>query len=338
MLRIVLLAVGLLTLIGLIWHIGPSRIVQTVAGLGPVALLVILIPSLVMYVLEAYGWQLTLGRYRGKVSFGKVMAIRTAGEVVNMTTPMAYVGGEPLKAYLLGRYGIPLVDGLASVIVAKAIMTISQVLFILMGLGLALWILGETISSGQLWVAVIVSVGLLAVGIVGFLIIQSRGLFTGFLGALRSLRIRSGYLERRESQLRELDRSILQFYADNRRDFFLSFLAFFLGWLAEALEVYAILYCLGEPIDLLTAMCLGALSVFVKGGTFFIPGSVGAQEGGNLALLLAFGYSELTGITFALLLRVRELVWIGIGLVCLAALGGRVTPKQIEESSGAAGC
>ncbi len=119
---------------------------------------------------------------------------------------------------------------------------------------------------------------------------------------------------------------------------FLSFLAFFLGWLAEALEVYAILYCLGEPIDLLTAMCLGALSVFVKGGTFFIPGSVGAQEGGNLALLLAFGYSELTGITFALLLRVRELVWIGIGLFCLAALGGRVTPKQIEESSGAAGC
>ena len=42
---------------------------------------------------------------------------------------------------------------------------------------------------------------------------------------------------------------------------------------------------------------------------------------GNLALLVAFGYTDLTGITFALLRRFRELVWIGFGLVCLAALG-----------------
>ena len=61
--------------------------------------------------------------------------------------------------------------------------------------------------------------------------------------------------------------------------------------------------------------------MFIKGGAFFIPGSLGAQDGGNLLLLKAFGYSDVTGMTFALLRRFRELVWIGIGLLCLATLG-----------------
>jgi hypothetical protein len=78
----------------------------------------------------------------------------------------------------------------------------------------------------------------------------------------------------------------------------------------------------------LSAISIGALSVFIKGGTFFIPGSLGTQDGGNLLLLEAFGYSGVTGITFALLRRFRELVWIGIGLLCLALLGRREAAQQ----------
>ena len=32
---------------------------------------------------------------------------------------------------------------------------------------------------------------------------------------------------------------------------------------------------------------------------FFIPGSLGAKDGGNMLLLRVFGYSDVTGITFA---------------------------------------
>ena len=118
-----------------------------------------------------------------------------------------------------------------------------------------------------------------------------------------------------------------------RRAFLLSVGFFFLGWMAEALEVYAILYFIGGPaVSPLSAVAIGALSVFIKGGTFFIPGSLGAQEGGNLLVLVAFGYTELTGITFALLRRVRELVWIALGLGCLAALGGRQAIASGEVS------
>ena len=328
MFRLFLLFVGLLTLILIVWHIGPGNIYDAAAQLGPGALLVLLIPSVIMYVIEAYGWKVTLGPSAKGIPFWRVLAIRTAGEVVNMTTPSAYVGGEPLKAYLLKKHNVPMVEGLASVIIAKTTMTIAEVLFILLGIALGVWLLGGNDSSGQTVAAALLSVGLLAFGTAAFVFVQRQGLFTWLLGFLRKIGLRIAYLEAREEQLRSLDRTILSFYRDNRPAFYASTGLFLLGWLSEALEVYVILYFLGGPAMALSAISIGALSVFIKGGTFFIPGSLGAQDGGNLLLLRAFGYSDVTGITFALLRRFRELVWIGLGLLCLTFVGGRSVAMQ----------
>jgi uncharacterized protein (TIRG00374 family) len=319
-----------------VWHIGPGNIADALSNLGVAAVLVILLPSLLMYLLEAYGWRLTLRRHAARVSFGRLLAIRTAGEVVNMTTPAAYVGGEPLKALLLKPHGVPMIEALASVITAKTTMTIAQVLFILLGIGLAFGLVGASGDSHAPLLAALVGGGLLLFGIALFVMVQRIGLFLGLLNVLRWCRIRIPYLESREDKLRELDRTILDFYTRDRRAFLLSIGFFFLGWLAEALEVYAILWFIGGPsVSPLAAIAIGALSVFIKGGTFFIPGSLGAQEGGNLLILVAFGYSDVTGITFALLRRVRELVWIAIGLGCLAALGGRrmATSADVSQAS-----
>lgn len=341
MCRLILLFLGFLTLIGLIWHIGPIRILDATTALSAIGLLVILLPSLLMYALETWGWRLTLGRHAGAVTFWRLFAVRTAGEVVNLTTPTAYVGGEPVKAYLLKRHGVPLVDGLASVVTAKTTMTIAEVAFILLGVGVAVFTIGTPAGpsapanrSGAHVLGAALSVGLLLFGTALLVAAQRRGLFSGLLGLLRRCRIHVGFLEAREEKLRALDRTILDFYVRDRRAYRLSTGVFFLGWMAEALEVYAILYVLGGSKDFPAALSIGALSVFIKGGTFFIPGSLGAQEGGNLMLLLAYGYSDLTGITFALLRRLRELVWIAIGLLCLTVLGGRGTVLPQGEIPG----
>ena len=318
--RYFLLALGLLTLGLLVWHIGPGQIYQAAARVGPGALMVMLIPSVLMYVFEAYGWRLTLGSVAHEIPFWKILAIRTAGEVVNMTTPTAYVGGEPLKAYLLQRHDIPMVQGLASVVIAKTIMTLAQVLFILIGIVVAFWTLGAAGSSGQIAAAALVTAALLFFGVAAFMFVQKRGLFTWLLETLRRLKFRMDFLETREAQLRSLDVTILNFYTQHRSSFYASTVLYLLGWLTEAFEVYVIILYLGGPASLLSAVSIGALSVFIKGGTFFIPGSLGAQDGGNLLLLKAFGYSDVTGITFALLRRFRELVWIGVGLLCLAGM------------------
>jgi putative membrane protein len=331
-LRYLLLGLGFLTLSFLVWHIGPGHIYEAVSRFGPGALFVMLIPSVFMYVLEAYGWKIVLGSAAERISFGKILSIRTAGEVVNMTTPTAYIGGEPLKAYLLQKHHIPMVEGLASVVIAKTIMTIAQTLFILLGIALAFWTLGTAGSSRQMVAAALFSAALLSGGIAAFVLVQKRGLFTWLLETLRRLGIHIRYLEARAEKLRSLDRTILDFYVHHQSAFYASTGLYLLGWLAEAVEVFVIISLLGGPASVLSAIAIGALSVLIKGGTFFIPGSLGAQDGGNLLLLKAFGYSDLTGMTFALLRRFRELVWILIGLACLAILGKKPAGGQISPS------
>jgi uncharacterized protein (TIRG00374 family) len=329
-LRRILLLVGSATFLALIWHIGPVRIWDVLSSLSPLAILLILIPSIVMYVVEAYGWRLTLGPHVKPVPFWRLFLIRTAGELVNMTTPTAYVGGEPLKAYLLKRYGVALLDGLASVVIAKTTMTIAQIAFILLGIAVTFWYAGVTSGSWPLSLAAgLVSGALLVFGTVVFIAVQRKGLFMLVLGLIRTLHIRIRFLENREAKLRELDQTIVRFYTVDRPGFVLSTLLFLLGWFTEAIEVFVMLLCLGVPADLLISVAIAALSVLIKGSTFVIPGSMGAQDAGNLMLLTAFGYSELTGITFALLRRFRELFWIAIGLAVLF-IEGRSEPQVLQ--------
>ena len=135
--------------------------------------------------------------------------------------------------------------------------------------------------------------------------------------AMAQCGIRITALEAKREKLLALDEAIVEFYTRNRASFFLSAGTFFGGWLVGALEAYVIVRYLGEPIDIVTALSIDALTTLIKGGTFFVPGSIGAQEAGTLILLRAYGYSDVTGMTFAILRRVRELIWIGIGALCL---------------------
>ena len=330
MLRLLLLLAGLLTFGAIVWHVGPGNIYDAAAHLGPMTLLVMLIPSVIMYAVEAYGWKVTLGPLGKDIPFWRVFMIRTAGEVVNTTTPSGYIGGEPLKASLLRKHHVPMEEAFTSVIIAKTTMTIAEVVFILLGISLGVWLLGGNDSSGQTVAAAVLSVGLLALGTAAFVLVQRQGLCTWLLESLRRIGVKIRYFEAREERLRSLDRAILGFYRHKRPAFCASTGLFFLGWMAEALEVYVILYLLGGPAMALSAISIAALSVFIKSSTFFIPGSLGTQDGGNLLLLKAFGYSDVTGITFALVRRFRELVWIGVGLLCLAMQRRQAPAKEVR--------
>jgi len=329
-LKFVFLIIGLIALVGIVLHIGLEPILHAVSQLGPLPLVIILLPMIVVYGLEAWGWRLTLGAYAGKVGFLNLFAIRMAGETVNVTTPAAYMGGEPLKAYWLKRYGVPMVESMASVITAKTTMTLAQVLFILLGMGLAFWIID---AASHYWMAMLVSLGLLAFGVGLFVVFQRYGLGMGSLILLRTCGIRLAFLEKRKPQLQEMDATIQRFYSQNRRTFYVALGTFFLAWLCETLEVYAILYYMDVSANVWTSISIAALTVFIKGGTFFIPGSLGAQEGGYTLLLMSFGYTEVTGITFALIRRLREILWILIGLGCLMLLKGKDFPISAGPTS-----
>ena len=309
-----------MVLVGLVWYIGPSQIWETAEHVGVGPFCIILLPLSAVYLLDTYGWYLTLGSWVGRIGFFQLFMVRMAGEAINVTTPTAMLGGEPMKAYLLTRNGVPFVEGLASVVTAKTIMVIAQMLFMVLGLGLMAWTVGE---GDYDVLGAFVSVGLLGFGVCLFLIIQRRGIGAGLLTVAETCKIRRQWVESRRSQLLELDQTLRRFYRQRRQTCVLALGVFFLAWLTECLEVYAILYFLGADVGWLSSFSIAALAVLIKGSVSFVPGGMGVQEGGYLFLLLGFGYSEATGVTFALIRRVREIIWILIGLIFLAVLRGR---------------
>jgi uncharacterized protein (TIRG00374 family) len=323
-LTLVLLLLGVGVLCGLMIHIGPVVLAAALGSLG-VNLLWILLPSAAVYLLDTLGWRYTLGRHADKIRYDRLFMTRMAGEAVNYTTPGLYLGGEPMKAYLLSRHHVPLVDGMASVVTAKTTMTFAEVVFVMIGVGLSATLLNR---STDLLLPSLLGLGLLGFGVGLFLVVQRMGLFIGLLRVLERLGVKVAWLKAREHKLLALDDAIRGFYSRDRRGFLLAFLSFFAGWLVGAVEVYLILYFLGTPVDWLTAIAIEALAVFAKGGTAFIPGSIGGQEAGTVLVFVAFGLTSATGVTFAIVRRIREIFWIAFGLW---ALGMQNRQAAVEE-------
>jgi glycosyltransferase 2 family protein len=321
--RLLLVVIGIGTLLALLWRIGPSRIVNVLHDVGAEGLL-LLLPSVGIYLLDARGWQATLPPEVPAVPLWRLFVIRMAGEAVNLTTPTGYMGGEPVNSYLLMRDRVPSAVAVASVVTAKTTMTVAQVLFILLGVGLATqrpWPPAMATAVSALLLGVSVGLGVLATGAVVLILLQRQGFTRLLLAMRRRLGVRLRWLDARRKTIANVDQHMMAAYRDRQAMVWSSTVWFLLGWLMEGVEVYVILACLGSPPAPLHAVGLASLSVAVKASTFFIPGSLGAQEGGNVLLAMAYGYTDTVGMAFALLRRFREVVWIVFGLVCLTWLG-----------------
>src|SRR5581483_1002126 len=90
----------------------------------------------------------------------------------------------------------------------------------------------------------------------------------------------------------ELDQDIKRFYTRNRRNFFFSVFWNFLGWFAGTFEVWLIARAVGIPVGFTQAWLLEALIQVLRIVTFFVPSSVGLQEGGIVLIFGEFGFAS----------------------------------------------
>jgi putative membrane protein len=300
---------GVAVLGWLVWEIGPGALWAQFRVLSW-RLPVLLLPYALVAILDAVGWRYAFpGRFP---PLPLLVAARLAGEAVNVTTPTATLGGEPVKAWLLTRARVPLEEGLTSVVVAKTALVVSHLGFLALALIPAA---GEAPrGSGLLGVmAAITGVGVVAVG--GFVWAQQHGLFGASRRALGWLGLGPAVA----THLDRLDERLRLFYRDQRGRFGLSLLFHFLGWVAGSVEVWVALTLLGLPIGFGTAVVIEAFVSAIRSATFLVPASVGAQEGGFVGIFVAFGLGAEAGLTFGLIRRLREVVWAALGYAFLVA-------------------
>jgi putative membrane protein len=317
-------AVGLALLGFLIYHADVDAIHEHMGEIGWTAPLVLL-PWIAIVCLDALGWRCTIPPpAAARVPFGSLVLVRMAGEAVNSVTPMAAVGGEPVKAHLLRRWEVPAADSLASIVIAKTALTVAQSLFVIVGVAA----LCERSGRPDLGTALVALLLVVTAGFtIGLVRLQRRRPVTAAWRWARRLAPRSRLVARFEPSAHAIDVRLADFYGMEPQAFWRATGWHFAGWLLGVTEVALIMYLIGAPVTWLDALVIEALSQPIRAAAVVIPGGLGTQEWGGVALCRLLGMSEDEAATLWLLKRGRELVLDGVGLLYLVPRwGSRARP------------
>jgi len=316
--RALLLMLGTVLFAALLIRVGPEAVASLLAQLSWYLALIVVFPFALMTMLDTLGWRFAFRR--DAVPFRSLFAARLAGEAFNMTTPTASVGGEAVKAWFIRPY-VSLAESLPSVVIAKTTITIAQALYLATGLVVAMAVLPWTSTLLQVmqWL-----LGLELLGVGGFVAVQVFGL----LGAGGRMLQRLGLLAPTGGAqvMGQMDSALAHFYRSQPGRLALSVTCHFLGWALGGLEAYLILWALGLPVSLSTAVLIDAFGSGVGFAAFLVPARLGAAEAGQVAVFMALGLGAPAGLTFALAQRVREAAWTGIGFLALTTLRGTAPP------------
>ena len=241
-----------------------------------------------------------------------IWRIRTIGETFNAITPLGTMGGEPVKAHLLKeKYGLTYKQGVASQVVARTTLTVSLILFMIPGIVFLFMDNGipESFKTSSL------------TGLITFSVLIFLFLLFQVTGTLSRMAHRFNRLFPSRTPRPSLEHLValcgmMSGYYRQHRGLFLKSMTFaFLGWVAGVLELYLTLYFLGIPVGFKELWIIESLLQFVRAASFFIPLSLGAQEGGLILIFTSMGMAGPIGLAVSFVRRIRELAWIGLGLL-----------------------
>jgi putative membrane protein len=314
--RTALALVGCGILAAVVYGAGLGDVTHHITALGWWAP-VVLVPYVIVALADAVAWQVVLprGPRAPRVPLFRLALVRIAGEAINNVTPTAYLGGEPVKAHLVRRWGVATPDAVASVLVAKTGLIASQILFVVSGLVFLLDRQGHGIGA----VGFAALLGLVGFGVVVLMVrVQRRGLVAFVARLAGRVFRRSRYVARLSEQAAEIDARLGAFYGQEARTFLVTTLLHFVGWVLGVWETHLFLALIGTPVSLRDAYIIESLSGTIRGLSVIIPGTIGVQEAGGVVICRLVGIATAPGLALMLLKRAREIVFTLLGLVVLA--------------------
>jgi uncharacterized protein (TIRG00374 family) len=280
----------------------------------------------VVYALSTLAWEQLASDDRGApIPFLRAYAISIASFALNYVTPMVALGGEPFRIAAASNY-MDTPRAAASVVSFRMVHTLGELLFWLTAVPIAFAILPQRLSTTLVLIAVVAGLAsvtalILAMFRHGFV---ERALdFAHRVPLLRALARR---IEPRRAALVAVDEQMATLYHD-RRGRLLAAVGFeYAGRCVAMLEWFFIAHALGLHITYFTALAIGAFQSLILILTSFVPYALGTNEGGLLLLFGLFGLPANLGIYAALIARVREMIWIAIGLTLTWVVKKKATP------------
>ncbi len=261
----------------------------------------------------AFGWRRILSRQR-HMSLWVLYRIKLAGEAVSAITPANFIGGDPVRVYLLRRY-FPWTHGAASVVIDRTLHSISILGMIVIGVTLAFWNIPHLPTNVQIGLPIVLFV---VCGFVGFVFLHQRhGLFNFGMDLLRRLHIRRHFTPEFVKRCDELDRLVAEFYTHDPAGFWITLGYNCLGRCLGIVELYVIGRVVDPRFGWLEALVLGAVAPLINLIFTFIPGAFGVMEGAYGITLYLLALPASLGLTIQIIKRARAALWLALGFMVL---------------------
>lgn len=265
------------------------------------------------------------------VGWWRIFKLTVTGYALNYATPVGGLGGEPYRIVELTKN------------MSKEHATSSVILYAMMHIFAHFWLwftsifiyLGlAAIGDVPLTSGIAVVLGIIAVFCLIAFYLFSKGYRNGlvvkvirWIGKIPGLKGWSTrFHERHEKALRNVDEQIAALHQQDKRAFYSSFFLEYLSRIVQSLEIMFMLLLFGIDcgggIDGLTLTFLHSILILAFTSLFanligFLPMQLGVQEGGFVLSIAALGLSAALGIFVSIICRVREIIWIVIGILLM---------------------
>ena len=315
-LRLALFLLGAAVFGYLVAQIGIGQLASDAGRTGFMFVPIVLLYALV-YACSALAWQLTMGD-SSRPSFWRTYAVTITAGALNFLTPVVNAGGEPFRVAALAPWlGTRRAAG--SVILHRMLHSFAYVLVWFTAIGLAFALLPPETPNV---VPIILGVaGLVLLCILALIMSAHRSgmleRLLNWMGRVPLLRRLAALLEPKRAMLMELDEQITEFYHRQPGRFVQALLLEYLSRCIFMVEIVLIVASLGYRLSYLRAFTIGGLEALVGNLLFLVPFELGAREGSYFALFAPFGMDPQLGLYTSIVSRVRDLVWIGLGLLLM---------------------
>jgi hypothetical protein len=200
-----------------------------------------------------------------------------------------------------------------SAFVDKTAVTIGQVLFLAVGLAVAL--ASAELSAEFRW-AMAILLGVQIAAVAGFVAVQCVGLGGRTLRLLRRLGVPQDGTRARA--VLGIDDALAAAYRQRWTRVVASAAVHLAAWIVGSVEVYLVLRWLDAGTSFSTALAVDAVGTGIRFLAFAVPGALGVLEGGYMLAFAVFGLGSGLGLSFSLVRRLRLIVWSAAGLLVAA--------------------
>src|SRR5450432_388205 len=328
-LRLLRFALATAALIALTRLIHPADIARARDLIGRVGwpLALVLIPTLVTMAMDAAGWRLILAVLGRPVAWRRMLELRLSVEAVTLALPGGSAAAEGIKLALLRRrLGVPIAVGGASLALGKGYLIGAEALYLAMA---AVWLTLDAASrlhgapmGGPILADAAGAVLTTLISGALFFALRKATWATWLGRRLAALPIPSlrRWIENRRSGLVDLESAARDFFLAPLARRLRSIVPFLCEWLAEALETWLILRCLGVSLDVGSVLTLDGIGSLLRALVFFLPAGLGVQDASQMLLLGALGVPDpvAVGAAFIFVKRSKEVFWIAAGALFLA--------------------